>query len=702
MNHTKIVIIGGGFAAVKCARTLRNRLSPDECKIVVYSRENHMVFHPLLADVAGASIHPDSAAATIRQMVPGVECSTKTVERIDISGGQIEFQNEQGQLEGTNYDHLVIACGAESNLGIIPGMSDHSFPFKTMRDAVALRSHIIDQLESAEACSDPERRKFHLSFVIIGGGFSGVELAGEVNDLIRDSVRFYSNFSENDISITLVHSQSQILPEVSATLRDFALKKMQRAGLKVLLKTSAAAATPEGVGLQDGSLMRAATVVCTIGTTPSPIIQHLEVKKERGRLVTDPDMRLNGLQNVWAVGDCAYITNAFDNKPAPTTGQFAEREGRQAAENIVRVLRGQPTRPFYFKPLGQLCSIGGHRAVAEMFGFRVSGILAWFMWRGVYLLKLPSWARRMRVGTDWAWDLIFPRDLGAFTANQSQHVSRAYYRPGDFIYRKGDPANSFYAIEQGEVEILRSTEEAGRYKPFAILGPGDFIGEVALHQSESYLTSIRARTVVRVVVMNRDAFSQHVGTMAPLRDIVAESVKRRAENLWLHFPAAKEALRREPLSSFLEPLPSETLKPDNTLEQAVTLLTKSSNGFLFVLDDQQRLWGVSNGADLTNAAQVIAYKQGESPQDVKNMQLREFVSAEPVTVSSDDSSLVAASTMLEHGLTWIPAVVSKNDRHLKGFVRMDKMSHWLLQQAVEQTNPIVARSQAAAGLASGT
>jgi CBS-domain-containing membrane protein len=132
------------------------------------------------------------------------------------------------------------------------------------------------------------------------------------------------------------------------------------------------------------------------------------------------------------------------------------------------------------------------------------------------------------------------------------------------------------------------------------------------------------------------------------------------------------------------------------------LLTKSSNGFLFVLDDQQRLWGVSNGADLTNAAQVIDYKQGESPQNVKNMQLREFVSAEPVTVSSDDSSLVAASTMLEHGLTWIPAVVSKNDRHLKGYIRMDKMSYWLLQQAVEQTNPLVARSQAAAGLANGT
>ena len=280
MNRTKIVIIGGGFAAAKWGRTLMKRLARDERRIVVYSRENHMVFHPLLADVAGASIHPDSPAATIRQMLPGVECSTETVERIDIPDGQIEFQNEQGQLKRTNYDHLVIACGAESNLGIIPGMSHHAFPFKTMKDAVALRSHIIDQLEKGGGVfSYWSVQKFNLSFVMIGGGFSGVELAGEVNDLIRDSTRFYRNFTEDDISVILVHSKDQLLPEVSPTLRDFTLKKMQRAGIKILLKTSAAAATPEGVGLPDGSLLRAATVVCTIGTTPSPLVQHVDVER---------------------------------------------------------------------------------------------------------------------------------------------------------------------------------------------------------------------------------------------------------------------------------------------------------------------------------------------------------------------------------------------------------------------------------------
>jgi len=225
MNRTKIIIVGGGFAAVKCARTLRKRLSRDEGEVIMYSRENHMVFHPLLADVAGASIHPDAAAGTIRQMLPGVECRTESVSRIDLAAQEIEFENERGKPEQKKFDRLLIACGAESNLAIIPGMSDHAFAFKTMQDAVRLRSHIVEQLEKAEASADPERRKFLLSFAIIGAGFSGVELAGEVNDLVRDSARFYKNFKREEISVTVVHSPAQVLLEVSPRLRDFTQSK---------------------------------------------------------------------------------------------------------------------------------------------------------------------------------------------------------------------------------------------------------------------------------------------------------------------------------------------------------------------------------------------------------------------------------------------------------------------------------------------
>jgi NADH:ubiquinone reductase (H+-translocating) len=692
MNQTKIVIIGGGFAAAKCAKTLRKELSRDDYPVVLFSRENHMVFHPLLADVAGASIHPDSAATTLRQMLPGVECRTETINRIDVSASQIEFQNDQGQVERTNYDHLVIACGADSNLGVIPGMSDHAFPFKTMRDAIRLRAHVIQQLEKAEACSSPERRRFYLSFVIIGGGFSGVELAGELNDLIRESTCFYRNFSEKEIRVTLIHSGDQILPEVSPTLRDFALKVMERVGIEILLNTKASAATPEGVGLPDGSMIRGATVVCTIGTTPTRIVAQLEVRKERGRIVTDADMRVSGLQNVWAVGDCAYITNAFDNKPSPPTGQFAEREGRQVAANIVRVLRGEPTRPFYFKQLGQLCSIGGRRAVAEMFGFRISGFFAWFLWRGVYLLKLPSWSRRIKVGLDWGWDLIFPRELGTLRTDQSQTLAGAYYRPGDFIYRQGDPANFFYALEEGEVEVLRSADGVQASTAFAFLGPGDFFGEAALLQDPSYQVSMRARTPVRVKAMSRDLFSQVAGPIALSRGILAELVRRRSQALWLHFPAAKEALNKEPLSSFLEPIPPGALKPDSTLEQALAALTRNGLGFVCVLDGQQSFIGALSPSDITRALVVIASTPPEGRRDASKVRVHELLSSNPVTISSDDSSLLAASTMLENGLNWIPVTVNKTDRRLKGFVRAEKVSYWLLQELGKET---LIRTQAA-------
>src|ERR1700741_2643500 len=286
----RVVIVGGGFAAVQFAKNLRRKLDASKCEILLFNRENHMVFHPLLADVAGASINPEAAVAPLRQMLPEVECRTEGVQRIDISASEIAFDDATGALARLHYDHVVIACGAESNLGIIPGMTEHAFPFKVMRDALDLRQHIVRQMEQAEASSDPDRRPRHLSFIVVGAGFSGVEVAGEINELVRSSPRFYRNFKKEDVVVTLVHSQDQILPEVAPKLREFARKKMEKAGITVLLNTRAVAATHEGVELNDGRMLTGATVVCTIGTAVSPMVQALDVPKERGRIRTPPEM----------------------------------------------------------------------------------------------------------------------------------------------------------------------------------------------------------------------------------------------------------------------------------------------------------------------------------------------------------------------------------------------------------------------------
>ena len=394
---------------------------------------------------------------------------------------------------------------------------------------MAVRSHVMQQLEKADVCDDPKLRQWYLTFIVVGGGYSGTEVAGSINDLVRGCRRFFANISADEISVKILHTGNQLLPEIDPQLREFARSKLEKAGVEVILNARVVLATPERVWLEDGRALRGATIVCTIGTGPSPFIEGLAVPKRRERLLTEPDMRLLGFRNAWAAGDCAWIVNAFDNKKCMPTGQFAERQGRQVAQNIMRVLRDQVPRPFRFRPLGQLCCIGPHTGVAEFRGLRISGLPAWFLWRTIYLFKLPSWSRRAKVGFDWAWDLVFSRDLAHLKTDQSTRVSRACYHPGDYIFRQGDPGGCFYVIEKGEVEVLQSTNGAESAKPLRVLSPGDFFGEIALIQSQPRSASVRARTPVQVVVMGRQVFTQLSRSLAPLRKILAEAVKQRTE-----------------------------------------------------------------------------------------------------------------------------------------------------------------------------
>src|SRR5574337_1185897 len=231
MGMTRVIIVGGGFAGVKCARTLRKKLSANACEIVLFSRENNMVFSPLLAEVAGAAINPLTVTVPLRQMLPGVRCRMEEVRQIDLATSEVEYEGYGGRPSRMAFDHAVLACGAAVNLTIVPGMAEHAFPLKSFGDAVALRFHVMDQREKAEVCDDPERRRWYLSFVVVGGGFTGVEAAGEINDLIKAGTRFYSSFSARDVTVTLVHSRDQILPEVSPTLGEFARTKMEEAGI---------------------------------------------------------------------------------------------------------------------------------------------------------------------------------------------------------------------------------------------------------------------------------------------------------------------------------------------------------------------------------------------------------------------------------------------------------------------------------------
>ncbi|HET6675849.1 MAG TPA: FAD-dependent oxidoreductase [Nitrospiraceae bacterium] len=675
---TRIIIIGGGFAGVKSARTLRKKLSPDTCEIVLFSRENSMVFYPLLAEVAAATIGPDAVTAPLRQMLPGVHCRTEEIRRIDPAASEVEYESYNGRLRRMTFDQAVIACGAAVNLTLVPGMAEHAFPLKSMGDAMSLRFHVMEQLEKAEVCDDPERRRWYLSFVVVGGGFSGVEVAGELNDLVRDSTRFYRNFAREDVTVTLIHSRGQILPEVSPSLREFARARMEQAGIQMMLDHRVELATPDGVGLADGRMIRGGTIVCTIGNTMPQLVQWLDAPKEKGRLITDPDMRLQGVSNVWAVGDCAWTINAHDNHISPATGQFAERQGHQTAKNILRALVGQPTDPFSYKPLGQLCGIGQQNAVAEILGVRLSGFPAWWLWRTIYLLKSPSWSRRVKIAFDWTWELLFPRDLAFERTNQTERISRAHYRPGDFIFLEDEPATHFYVIDRGEVEVLRRDETGRPTQVVAVLGSGEFFGEMALLDNRPRAVTVRARTAVDTLVMGKDVFSRISGSLAPFRLLLTDAMrwKRARSNPRLH--RAWRVLHEEPLPTLME-APVHRLFPLDTYEEAVRLFDEQALDSVCVVDEQDCLQGIVGKTELFNA-----FEQGCGPAT----QVQEFMLRDPATVSPDQTPLAVAELMHKQDVDWMPVVEKDDSRRLSGVIRSERMLRRLVSRMpVESTPP---------------
>ncbi len=669
MPPQRIIIIGGGFSGVKCAQTLRGQLRSGDAEIILFNQENHLVFSPLLADAVGSSLNLLDVVVPLRQLLPGVQCRTEEIRSIDLAASRLTYEAYDGLPRSLNYDHVVLACGNISNLNVVPGMADHAFPLKTVGDAAVLRTHIVHQMEKAEVCDDPVKRRWYLSFIVVGGGYSGVETAGEINDLIRSSLRFYANIRAEDLSVTLIHSRDQLLPEISPQLREFARVKMEQAGVTMRLNARVMLATGEGVGLKD-DFVRGGTIVCTIGSTAAPLVERLDTPKERNRVLTEPDMRLPGRANAWALGDCANIINAHDGQPSPATGQFAERQGRQCAQNIIRVRAGEPTRPFSFRVLGQLCSIGGHSAVAEMLGFRLSGFLAWFTWRGVYLFKLPSWSRRIQVGFDWAWLLIFPRDLSFIKTDVTDRVTHAHYEPGDYIIRQGEPPSGFYVIEQGEVEIVRTTPEKPDGEVIAALGAGNFFGEAALLSNRPRSASVRARTPVEAVVMGRHVFTTISKSLAPLKQALTAAITRRSAAAWQERPAVLEALRTFQLAEFIEPAPTPLLKPTDSLYEVAHRFARHSSDFFFVSPDGVRLDGLVTLTDL-----IRAQSGGAKPETP----LADFMKQDPATLAESDTALVAAAAFREHGYKTLPVVADKVSRRIVGVVRVRKLIARVLQ-----------------------
>jgi NADH dehydrogenase len=394
-----VLVVGGGFAGAYVARELGDRGA------TMVSKDNFMLYTPLLPEAASGTLEPRHCVVPLRAMCPHAELILGTVTALDLEARTATVETDEG-TQTAGWQELVLALGAVPRTLPVPGLSEHGLSFKTLADAINLRNHVLHQLEAADAALDEEERTRRLTFVFVGAGYAGVEALAELSDLVEDALRYYPRLRSSPRRWVLVDAAPRILPDIPPPLGDYAAAELQRRGMEIHVGTTLESVSADEAVLGDGTRIPTNTLVWTAGVAPNPALREWSLPlDEKGRVEVDELLRVRGHEHVWALGDCALVPNTRSDKPDPPTCQHALRQARRLARNL-----SGPPRPYGYRMLGQVATLGRHKGIAEVLGVRLRGFAGWWVTRSYHLYQLPLAQRKLRVVVDWTVALFFRRD----------------------------------------------------------------------------------------------------------------------------------------------------------------------------------------------------------------------------------------------------------------------------------------------------
>jgi NADH:ubiquinone reductase (H+-translocating) len=529
----RVLILGGGFAGVYTAMYLEKAMTAaerEQVEVTIVSNENYIVFQPLLPEVISGTIETLHCITPIRRLAKRARLFTRAIEEIDLERRVVrlapEYRPKPVFLE---FDHLVVSLGTRMNYDLVPGMKEHAIPFKYLGDALRLRNETVGALEEASTETDPEERRKLLTFVVGGGGFSGVECIAELNDFLRSALKSYPSIRREEVRCILLQSADRILPELGESLANYAQGILEQRGVDIRLNARLKAVSADGAIVVDKATkseetISARTIVTTVPSAPHPLVSGLPVELDRGRITVTKHLDVPSHPGLWALGDCAAVPQK-DGITSPPTAQHALRQAKTCAGNILATIRGEKLKSFGFTGLGKLASLGQRSAVAEVFGIKLKGIIAWLFWRTVYLSKFPGFDRQIRIGVDWMLDVLLPRDITQVRIFKQESVRQEHFHAGEIVFEQGDFGDKLYSVVRGEAEILIDG------KPVGTIQAGEIFGEIALVSDKARTGTIRAKTDFDVVSVARPAFKTLVKHLPGVKGSMEQLLNKHGVDL---------------------------------------------------------------------------------------------------------------------------------------------------------------------------